>query len=106
MSRMFYATVAVVAAVALPAVEAQALPVISAPADGAGSVHKTQGFGIYVGPGYGYDRPRYRYADPYYYDGYSPYYSRYYYDGPPRRYYNSRYRGERRYFRRLHRQAP
>jgi hypothetical protein len=106
MFRLIYAPVAAVAAVALSAMGAQAVPSASAPAADHAAVHKTQGFGIYIGPGYdGYYGRRYRYADPYYYDGYRPYYSRNYYDGP-RYYYPNRYRGDRRTFRRLQRSAP
>jgi hypothetical protein len=105
MPRMIYATGAALAAALFSAAGAQALPAASKPTAEAAALHKTQGFGIYIGPGYDYYGPRYRYADPYYYDGY-PYYSRYYYDRPRRYYYYNQYRGDRRAFRRLQRRAP
>jgi hypothetical protein len=105
MFRLIHTAAAALAAAVLSTAGAQALPSAPAPASDHAAVHKTQGFGIYIGPGYdGYYGRRYRYADPYYYDGYTPYYSRYYYDGP--RYYSYRYRGDRRPFRRLQRSAP
>lgn len=105
MQKMIYATFMAAGTVAITAMGAHAVPSVPTPAAEPAAVHKTQGFGIYVGPGYDYDYgPRYRYADPYYYDGYRPSYSRYY-DGPRRQYYNS-YRGDRRSFRRLQRNAP
>ena len=104
MQKMIYATVVAVGTVAMTAMAAHAVPSVPTPANEQAAVHKTQGFGIYVGPGYDYDYgPRYRYADPYYYDGYRPSYSRYY-DGPRRQYYNSD--RDRRTFRRLQRSAP
>lgn len=72
------------------------------PNSGASGVQKVQEFGIYIGPRYGYG------YSPYWDYGYGyGYYPDYYYG--PRRYYYSDgyyYRGERRPFRRLQRQAP
>lgn len=105
MHKMIYATVVAAGTVSMTAMGAHAVPSAPTPASEPAAVHKTQGFGIYIGPGYDYDYgPRRRYVNPYYYGGYQPYYSRYY-DGPRRYYYNSD-RRSRRLFRRLQRQAP
>lgn len=105
MRSMLYSAAFGVAAVFAASTANAAPGVASNPAADTTAIQKVQEFGIYVGPRYGY---RDRYWDYGYGYGYNPGY----YYGPRRYYYNDGYysdgyyRGDRRPFRRLQRQAP
>jgi hypothetical protein len=81
----------------------------TAPSIDTKAVQKVQGFGIYVGPGYGYDDSYYGYGygyRPYYgYRSYDYYPNAYYY-GPRSYYYGYSSNRKARAFRRLDRRAP